>query len=56
LKFSWVPGTFPGFGAADLWFDNFTKHPAYYGVVEALTEKSCKPRRRRSTGMSKALF
>jgi len=34
---SWVPSTFPGYGDADLWFANFTKHPAYEGVVTALT-------------------
>ncbi|KAN0104740.1 glycoside hydrolase family 10 protein [Hyaloscypha variabilis] len=33
---SWVPGVFTGFGSADLWFTNFTKHPAYYGIVDAL--------------------
>jgi len=34
--YSWVPGVFDGQGAATLYFANFTKHPAYYGVVEAL--------------------
>ncbi|KAF4630971.1 hypothetical protein G7Y89_g7167 [Cudoniella acicularis] len=34
---SWVPGVFTGMGSACLWFGNFTKHPAYQGVVEALT-------------------
>nr|AHE13927.1 endo-1,4-beta-xylanase B [Achaetomium sp. Xz-8] len=38
--FSWVPYTFPGQGAPLLWFDNFTTHPAYDGVVEALTNKT----------------
>ncbi|RDW62201.1 beta-xylanase-2 [Coleophoma cylindrospora] len=33
---SWVPGVFAGYGDADLWFANFTKHPAYYGVEAAL--------------------
>lgn len=43
--FSWVPGVFDGFGDATLYFDNFTKHPAYNGVVEALTNNTkCKPR------------
>ncbi|ORY63158.1 glycoside hydrolase superfamily [Pseudomassariella vexata] len=48
---SWVPSVFEGQGAATLYFDNFTKHPAYYGVVEALTNKTdggkpgCKSRR-----------
>ncbi|KAE8452682.1 hypothetical protein EG329_013941 [Mollisiaceae sp. DMI_Dod_QoI] len=34
--FSWVPDTFPGYGAATLYFANFTKHPAYQGIVNAL--------------------
>jgi endo-1,4-beta-xylanase len=34
--FSWVPAVFPGQGAALLWFDDFTKHPAYDGIVDAL--------------------
>jgi endo-1,4-beta-xylanase len=34
--FSWVPGTFAGFGDADLYFANFTQHPAHAGVVSAL--------------------
>ncbi|KAL2020043.1 hypothetical protein VTK56DRAFT_8946 [Thermocarpiscus australiensis] len=38
--FSWVPATFPGQGAAALWFEDFSKHPAYDGVVEALTNKT----------------
>lgn len=33
---SWVGPVFAGFGSADLWFANFTKHPAYYGVVDAI--------------------
>ena len=37
---SWVPGVFEGQGAATLYFDNFTKHPAYQGIVEALTNKT----------------
>ena len=32
--FSWVPDTFPGQGASLLWFDDFSKHPAYYGMVK----------------------
>ncbi|KAM3075594.1 hypothetical protein ACMFMG_007730 [Clarireedia jacksonii] len=35
-KYSWIPGTFPGEGDADLWFANYTKHPAYYSVVNVL--------------------
>lgn len=38
--FSWVPHVFAGEGAALLWFEDFTKHPAYDGVVEALTNKT----------------
>ncbi|KAH9429609.1 hypothetical protein MCOR02_009346 [Pyricularia oryzae] len=48
--FSWVPYVFPGEGAALLWFEDFSKHPAYDGVVEALTNgtKCEKSRRKRS--------
>ncbi|KAK1756428.1 endo-1,4-beta-xylanase B [Echria macrotheca] len=38
--FSWVPAVFPGEGAAGLWFEDFSKHPAYDGIVEALTNKT----------------
>ncbi|KAL7628500.1 hypothetical protein AAE478_000015 [Parahypoxylon ruwenzoriense] len=38
--FSWVPYVFDGEGAALLWFDDFTKHPAYYSVIEALKNKT----------------
>ncbi|KAK0101227.1 hypothetical protein ONS95_006407 [Cadophora gregata] len=34
--FSWVPDTFPGQGAATLWFADFTKHPAYKAMVDVL--------------------
>ncbi|KAK0747370.1 glycoside hydrolase superfamily [Apiosordaria backusii] len=34
--FSWVPYVFPGEGAPLLWFEDWSKHPAYYGVQEAL--------------------
>ncbi|KAK3943881.1 glycoside hydrolase superfamily [Diplogelasinospora grovesii] len=37
---SWVPSVFPEQGAATLYFANFTKHPAYHGVVEAITNKT----------------
>ena len=47
-----MPSVFPGTGAADLWFDNFTKHPAYDGVVEALTNNT-KCRRRSKNKMLK---
>jgi hypothetical protein len=43
--FSWVPAVFPGQGDPLLWFEDFSKHPAYYGVIEAFKnktdEKSC---------------
>ncbi|KAF8853396.1 hypothetical protein BDZ45DRAFT_78918 [Acephala macrosclerotiorum] len=35
--FSGVPDTFPGQGSARLYSANFTKHPAYQGIVNALT-------------------
>lgn len=56
-QFSWVPGVFTGFGDATLYFDNFTKHPAYDGVVEALTNntKPCKPRKNKMLKRSKPL-
>jgi endo-1,4-beta-xylanase len=38
--FSWVPFVFEGEGAALLWFEDFSKHPAYDGVVEALTNRT----------------
>ncbi|KAK3331569.1 glycoside hydrolase family 10 protein [Cercophora scortea] len=46
--FSWVPSVFSGQGAALLWFDNFTTHPAYDGVVEALKNKTCGGRKKAS--------
>ncbi|KAL9623478.1 MAG: hypothetical protein Q9160_002158 [Pyrenula sp. 1 TL-2023] len=35
--YSWVPGTFEGEGAADVWDESARRKPAYYGVVEGLT-------------------
>lgn len=35
-KYSWVPSTFSGQGAACLFDDNLVKKPAYYGIVAAL--------------------
>ncbi|KAL2280534.1 hypothetical protein FJTKL_12510 [Diaporthe vaccinii] len=49
--FSWVPVTFPGQGEPLLWFEDFTKHPAYYGVLEAFaqeTNSTCGRQRRRA--------
>jgi len=44
--FSWVPVTFPGQGAALLWFEDFKKHPAYDGMVETLKSLIAKPKPR----------
>ncbi|KAF4846856.1 Endo-1,4-beta-xylanase 1 [Colletotrichum siamense] len=57
--FSWVPYTFEGEGAALLWFDDFSKHPAYDGALEALKNKTAPPCRRRrglDSGKSRKLF
>ncbi|WP_306215935.1 endo-1,4-beta-xylanase [Actinoplanes sp. RD1] len=35
-KYSWIPGVFPGQGAALLWDDNYAAKPAYQAVAEAL--------------------
>jgi endo-1,4-beta-xylanase len=35
-KYSWVPNTFPGQGAALLFDDNYNKKPAYTAVIQAL--------------------
>ena len=32
--FSWIPHVFPDNGAALLWFEDWTKHPAYDGLIE----------------------
>ncbi|KAK1760532.1 glycoside hydrolase [Echria macrotheca] len=34
--FSWIPAVFPGNGDALLWFADWTKHPAYDGIVQTL--------------------
>jgi len=39
-KYSWVPGTFPGEGAATVLWDDFSRKPAYYAVQDALAEAS----------------
>ncbi|MFB0616863.1 endo-1,4-beta-xylanase [Streptomyces sp. AGS-58] len=33
---SWVPGTFPGYGAATPYDENYQPKPAYHGIAEAL--------------------
>lgn len=35
-KYSWVPQTFSGQGAALPWDENYKKKPAYDGIVAAL--------------------
>ncbi|KAK2747660.1 NAD(P)H-dependent D-xylose reductase (XR) [Onygenales sp. PD_40] len=39
-KYSWVPGTFNGEGAALLWDDNFQKKPAYQASLDAMQAPS----------------
>ena len=35
-KYSWIPSTFPGQGAACPWDKNLEKKPAYAGILTAL--------------------
>jgi endo-1,4-beta-xylanase len=35
-KYSWIPGSFPGFGWGLLWSDTYQKKPAYFSVRDAL--------------------
>ncbi|MGO1259157.1 MAG: endo-1,4-beta-xylanase, partial [Brachybacterium sp.] len=39
-RYSWVPGTFPGEGAATVLWDDYSRKPAYYAVQDALAEAS----------------
>ncbi|THU90551.1 endo-beta-1,4-glucanase [Dendrothele bispora CBS 962.96] len=39
-KYSWVPGTFPGFGAALIYDEEYVAKPAYDGIVDAIKGKS----------------
>jgi endo-1,4-beta-xylanase len=36
---SWVPYTFPGWGNACLWDEDFVKKPAYYAIAKMLKER-----------------
>ncbi|EHY53758.1 hypothetical protein HRR83_003972 [Exophiala dermatitidis] len=40
-QYSWIPSSFPGQGAADLYNADFTRKPAYYAVAEALQSVPC---------------
>jgi len=40
-QYSWIPSSFPGQGAADLYNADFTRKPAYYAVGEALQGLPC---------------
>lgn len=49
--FSWIPAVFPDNGAALLWFEDFTKHPAYDGMVQTFKKLIAgKVRRREGWG------
>jgi endo-1,4-beta-xylanase len=55
--FSWVPDVFPGQEASLLWFADFSKHPAYDGMVQTFKKliaenggKDCKRKRRGVAG------
>lgn len=39
--YSWIPSSFPGEGAADIYNSNFTRKPAYYGIGEAIVGAPC---------------
>jgi len=36
-RYSWIPGVFPGEGAALLWGKNYKKKPAYQGFLDGIT-------------------
>ncbi|MFJ3303504.1 endo-1,4-beta-xylanase [Streptomyces sp. NPDC086549] len=40
---SWVPGTFPGYGAATPYDESYAPKPAYYGIAEALGGTTAPP-------------
>ncbi|KAF2646586.1 endo-1,4-beta-xylanase-like protein [Massarina eburnea CBS 473.64] len=35
-KYSWIPGVFPGEGAANIWDENYNKKPAYKGFLRGI--------------------
>jgi endo-1,4-beta-xylanase len=39
--YSWIPYSFPGEGAADLYWEDFTRKPAYQAVADALQGVPC---------------
>ena len=39
--YSWIPSTFPGEGAADLYWEDFTRKPSYQAVADALQRVPC---------------
>jgi endo-1,4-beta-xylanase len=39
--YSWIPLTFEGEGAADLYWEDYRRKPAYYAVGEALSGEEC---------------
>ncbi|MFC8849379.1 MULTISPECIES: endo-1,4-beta-xylanase [unclassified Micromonospora] len=42
-KYSWIPGTFPGEGAALIWDENYAPKPAYQAVADALGSGTTTP-------------
>ena len=40
-QYSWIPGTFPGQGEADLYNADLTRKSAYYAVADALESAPC---------------
>lgn len=40
-EYSWIPSTFAGQGAADLYNADFTRKPAYQAVAQAIQGKKC---------------
>ncbi len=37
---SWIPATFPGYGAATLFDNSYNKKPAYYSILSALNKRA----------------